>query len=291
MTQKTSFYFHPHNIFGGLSNRSYEEAKFLVVGVPLDVSGTYRTGYRFAPMYIRQAAAQIEFKSLRYENELSDRDIFDLGDIALGSNLESNLKDIENSMLELRNEKKIVVIIGGEHTITYSTFTGLKAERIIIFDAHFDLRNEYAGMRFSHATWLRRLLENIDTEDVLIVGARATSFDETSSNPPKVLHVNPLQLRSEEINFIKDWFKKDKKYYISVDMDCFDPAYAPGVGNPEPEGISPTTFFDFLLKYVSQLDIVGFDVNEVVPQYDLSGITSVLAAKVILEIINMILSK
>jgi agmatinase len=291
MTQKTSFYFHPHNIFGGLSNRSYEEAKFLVVGVPLDVSGTYRTGYRFAPMYIRQAAAQIEFKSLRYENELSDRDIFDLGDIALGSNLESNLKDIENSMLELRNEKKIVAIIGGEHTITYSTFMGLKAERIIIFDAHFDLRNEYAGMRFSHATWLRRLLENIDTEDVLIVGARATSFDETSSNPPKVPHVNPLQLRSEEINFIKDWFKKDKKYYISVDMDCFDPAYAPGVGNPEPEGISPTTFFDFLLKYVSQLDIVGFDVNEVVPQYDLSGITSVLAAKVILEIINMILSK
>ncbi|MBO3800818.1 MAG: agmatinase [Candidatus Brockarchaeota archaeon] len=291
MTSKKFLYFHQHNIFGGLSNKNYEEAKFLVVGIPLDLSGTYRTGYRFAPIHIRQAAAQIEFKSLRYNREVSERDIFDLGDIILGSNLETSLKDIKNSMLELKGEEKIVATIGGEHTITYSTFMGLEAERIIVFDAHFDLRNEYAGMRFSHATWLRRLLENINVEDVLIVGARATSIDEISSNPPNVLYVNPLQLRSEEINFIKDWFKRDKKYYISIDMDCFDPAYAPGVGNPEPEGITPTVFFDFLSKYVSQLNIVGFDVNEVVPPYDLSGITSVLAAKVILEIFNMIISK
>lgn len=293
MKPKNFLNFYPHNVFGGLSNRSFDESRFLVVGAPLDVSGTYRTGYRFAPAHIRQAATQIEFKSLRYKVEVSDKDVFDLGDIILGSNLESNLKTVESSMSEVKSEKKTISIIGGEHTITYSAFKGLEAERIIIFDAHFDLRDEYAGMRMSHATWLRRLLETVDAEDVLIVGARASSFDESSSNPPKVSYMSPLQLLKddESTSFIKSWLKKNKRYYVSIDMDCFDPAYAPGVGNPEPEGISPTIFFDFLLKYVSSLDIVGFDVSEVVPPYDPSGITSILAAKVILEIFNMILSK
>jgi len=283
---------YPHNIFAGFSNKNYERAKFLVLGVPLDVSGTFRGGYKFAPLTIRNSAAQIELKSLRYNTEVSDSDVYDLGDIVLGSNIEYDLRVIEESIKELSNEKKVIALIGGEHTITYSVAKALSIDKLLIFDAHFDLREEYIGSKISHATWLRRLLETkLSPENVLIVGVRATSKDEELSRPPKVLSINSLQFRSGQVETVEEWIDYSKRYYVSIDMDCFDPAYAPGVGNPEPEGIEPSTFFDFLFKFIRPLNVIGFDVCEVVPPYDPSGITSILAAKVIVEMFNMILSK
>ena len=88
---------------------------------------------------------------------------------------------------------------------------------------------------------------------------------------------------------MRNWVKPGLKYYLSIDMDVFDPPHAPGVGNPEPEGISPTNFFDFL-KQLESVEIAGFDVCEVIPKYDPSGITAILTSKIIFEVMCAIIA-
>lgn len=268
-----------------------KETPFILVGAPLDVTASYRPGTRFAPNAIRQAACNIEFYSLRAGVDFENFGVRDMGDIAIIPGvIEENLNRITRvveGLLELGGRP---IVIGGEHLVTYAIAKGLLRYKpcILYLDAHFDLRNEYLGSRLSHASTLRRITELIGVDKVFVVGVRAFTSEEIEfARKHGIPHLTPLQIRilgiRESARRIKQWLSMCETAYLSVDMDVYDPAYAPGVANPEPEGLDPGTLFD-LLSMVLDKRFLGFDLVEVTPSYDPSGITSILAAKTIVEI-------
>lgn len=258
----------------------------MVVGAPLDVTGTFRSGYRDAPLSIRRASSQIETYSWRYSHDAEHSAIHDLGDLVMGSDVFQAISVVEESTAQIRTSSKIPLVLGGEHTVTFGSFLGSGADKLLVFDAHMDLRDEYQGATMSHATWLRRLVEKTSPDRVMIVGARATSSEELSSDTPKVRIVRSFESGAGKSEFV-DWVDDGSSCHVSVDMDFFDPAYAPGVGNPEPEGATPSQLFD-LLASLRRPKVVGVDVCELVPSLDPAGISSVLASKVLVELISLI---
>jgi agmatinase len=189
--------------------------------------------------------------------------------------------------MDLVKEKKIPVFVGGEHTLTLGSFQGITGKTAILcFDAHLDLRNKYMGRTISHATVMRRLTERIDPEHILLVGTRATCREELKY--AKKLKLNFLTMRQvakstpektiEEINeFLIDY----KQIYLTIDMDVLDPAFAPAVQNPEPDGFTTNMLLNILCE-VCDRRVTAFDLVEVTPIYD-KGITAIQGAKIIFE--------
>ncbi|MCS7098487.1 MAG: agmatinase [Candidatus Methanomethyliaceae archaeon] len=283
-----------HKCFGGF-NKSFSEAKFVLFGVPFDSTASYRPGSRFGPAAIREASANIETWSWRNNMDFEDVKIHDVGDISIvhGDCLET-IKRIKETVEEIHSYGKIPIMIGGEHTITLGAIRGLRDVAIISFDAHFDMRDEYLSNKLSHACVMRRILEELGNERLIIVGARATYKEEIEY----VKENNIFYITSHEINSsshidiiskLRDYFKNVNKIYVSIDMDVLDPSNAPGVSNPEPEGISTSILLN-ILEGICDGRIVGFDVVEISPPYD-NGITSVIASKIIYEMCCFITSK
>ncbi|MGB9727902.1 MAG: agmatinase [Nitrososphaeria archaeon] len=259
------------------------EPSVRVFGVPFDITSTYRPGSKFAPNTIREAFNNIEIYSRLFNIDLEKEFIEDLGDMIISYNVKDCMEQISKVSQELLNEEKTFCMLGGEHTISYGSIEVLpKDVGIMIFDAHLDLRNEMNGSKFSHATFFRRLLEKMEKDRFLHLGARAACAEEWKFVEEEKLNV--IEAHEFDVKTILDnqFFKNYEKVYLSIDVDFFDPAYAPGVGNPEPNGLSPKNFFE-LLTNLPNVRVVGFDIVEVCPPYD-NGNTSILAAKLMLEI-------
>ncbi len=275
-------------VFGCFNPSPY--TPFILVGAPLDVTASYRPGTRFAPATIRQAACNIEFYSLRSGLDFEDVGVRDLGDIAISPGIvEDNLERIAKVSREIIENGGRLIVLGGEHLVTYGVIKGLLQFKpcLLYLDAHFDLRNEYLGLRLSHASTLRRIIEVLGPSKVFVVGVRAFTKSELEyTGKHGIRYVTPLQIRllglREVGRRIRSWMESCETVYLSVDMDVFDPAFAPGVSNPEPEGLDPGTILD-LLHMVLDKRLIGFDVVEVSPPYDYGNITSVLAAKIVVE--------
>ncbi|MBC7092063.1 MAG: agmatinase [Nitrososphaeria archaeon] len=260
-----------------------KEPSVRVFGVPFDITSTYRPGSKFAPNTIREAFNNIEIYSRLFNIDLEKEFIEDLGDMIISYNVEECLEQISKVSKELLDEGKAFCMLGGEHTISYGSIGVLpKDVGIMIFDAHLDLRNEMNGSKFTHATFFRRLLEKMEKDRFLHLGARAACAEEWKFVEKE--KINVIEAHEFDVKTILDnkFFKNYKKVYLSIDVDFFDPAYAPGVGNPEPNGLSPKKFFE-LLTNLPNIMVVGFDIVEVCPPYD-NGNTSILAAKLMLEI-------
>ena len=281
-----SFYMIPPNInFGGIS-KSLKDSKIVLLGFPLDITTSYRPGTRFAPQRIREVSNFIECFSLKYNKDFEDIGVFDSGDLqVLPSKILKNIERCKKIVCEVLKKNKIPLIIGGEHTITLAPISCLKDLLkdlgIVIFDAHLDLRDEYPlGDKFTHATVSRRLLELSDKIDVLYIGTRAISKEEISyirrCKRAKIMLNNKI---------LGDFLMSHKNIYLSVDFDVFDPSIAPGVGNPEPGGIYYKEFTNLLYKIIDSRKIIGIDIVEVSPPFDLNNLTSILAAKIIYEMI------
>lgn len=269
-------------VFGCVEN---EKSPIGVVGIPIDHTSTYRPGSRFAPAKIREASCNIELYSLisnLFLDNVGFRDYFDLqlppSDIEHVSNyVRIGLKNI------LEEHRGLLIILGGEHLLTYFSVKSMfkDIDTLVIFDAHLDTRKEYLGSTLNHATFLRRLLEEYSDLNVVHIGSRAYSREEIEFISKKcVKSFNVIRIQRRELSF-----KDLGRIYISVDMDVFDPAYAPGVSSPEPFGIDPIVFMDILKHiYESSSKIVAVDIVEVNPLIDPSNITSTLAAKIVLEV-------
>ncbi len=286
--------------FGG-EDVEPSKAEAIVVGVPFDFTSTYRPGSRFAPRAIREAAANIEFYSLRAGVDLDAESIYlsDLGDIAVSSKVDETLKRIETVVSELAStwSDKLLVILGGEHSISLGVTRGLlKALNtqpcLVVFDAHLDLRSEYMGERYSHASVMRRISELIG-DRIAYIGVRALTREEVEYAKNMGLPmITSRDIRllgvSESARRIASWLRSRgcSEAYVSIDVDVLDPAYAPGVGNPEPEGIEPWTMLDILYKiftlYGKPPRVV--DIVEVSPPHDCGNVTSVVAAKIVVEV-------
>jgi agmatinase len=273
-------------VFGGCQ-RTFEEADYVILGVPFDLTSTYRTGARFGPLAIREASQNIETYSFRSGIDVEDLKIYDLGDLHITGKTDKTLKRLELVVKDVLDARKTPIIIGGEHTITLGITRALgKNIAILDFDAHMDLRNEYLGQKLSHTTFMRRICEQVRPEMILEVGTRAACKEELDY--AKKYHIQfftTQQIREdgteETTKKISKILEDVGKVYLTIDMDVLDPAFLPAVQNPEPDGLCVHTFLDILCG-VCDNRIIAFDVVEVAPHYD-NGITSIQAAKIIFE--------
>ncbi len=275
---------------------SRDDSSFQVVGAPLEETVTFRPGTRFAPRAIREASAYIEYWSLRGGIDVDEEARFyDAGDVAGEQPLEKHLEELSYTVARLFDEEKPIVVLGGEHTVTLGVVRGLVEAGarpcILHLDAHLDMRREYGGRRLSHATFMRLVVEETGAP-LVTAGYRAVVREELEyARARRVGLVDAYTLEEQGWTAIasrlESMLDSCTHLHVTLDMDVFDPGYAPGVSNPEPEGASPRRVLDTVF-YAARLaarrgKTLSMDVVEVSPPYDCGGVTAVLAAKAVVE--------
>ena len=275
---------------------SMERAKYIVIGVPFDTTSSYKPGSRFAPSRIREASLNIESNSLSGIGLfIEDVPMTDIGDISVvHGDPVATLDRISKVAEEIARSNKILLSIGGEHTITAGIMKGLASAGrrpcLAVFDAHLDLRDDYLGCRHGHASAIRRAIEAAEPPRILYIGARAYAREEleyAQALRGRVEIIDPLTVRRLGPRNVaaraRMHLSQCSETYISFDIDGIDPSYAPGTGTPEPLGLDVYEAFRILSELVDSR-LIGADLVEVNPMVDLSGITSVLGARILQEI-------
>lgn len=260
----------------------------IIYGIPFDSTHSYKPGTRFGPDAIRDAFNNIEIFHPQFQIDLASVNIQDLGNIHHTVNVEEMTQMVNKLTGELIKKDKLLVILGGEHSLTYGTYTAFpKDTGYIVFDAHFDLRSEYAGVRLSHAAYLRRVVEKNGAENIIHVGARSYVGEELAFlKENKIKTITEKDIRDGKgPKLVNDHLSTFNKTYVSVDLDVLDPAFAPGVGNPEAVGITSRELFDMIYAMEGH-KIACLDVVELNPTYD-TGATASIAAKLVSTMIAM----
>jgi len=203
----------------------------------------------------------------------------DLGDIE-GKSFEDIVSSVEGRISSIYRGQKFL-FLGGDHSITYATFRGLRKASgqefgLVYFDAHPDCYEIYDGNPYSHACTVRRLVEEGYVKDVVMIGIRAATRQQMEFAREKGMKIFSV----DEIDEIDSMGRA----YISFDIDVLDPAFAPGSSNPEPGGLSTRELIRLIKKL--DLDLIAFDIVEVNPEFDHSGITCFAAAKIIREVLG-----
>lgn len=253
----------------------------VVLGAPLDVTESFRSGTRQAPARVRAVSDVLETFSPVLQRDLADLPLADWGDILFDQDdLEAALAAIADAV-EHAADAGIPLLIGGEHTATVGAVRGVLRRyptlQVIQVDAHADLRDEYEGRRMSHATVMRRIADEIGLERIAQYGIRSGTREEFEV-ARRCLHSGPaLEIDRHVLDRIHT-----RPVYLTIDIDVLDPAYAPGTGCPEPGGAT----FGELQTFVHSLrglNVVAVDVMEVLPDADVNDVTSVAAAKLLRE--------
>ncbi len=266
----------------------YKNADTVIFGAPFDSTTSFRPGTRFGSSAIRSESYGIETYSPYQNRDLEDIAVMDSGDIELRiGDTEAVLAQIEERTKTILNDGKLPLMIGGEHLVTLGAFRAV-AERypdvhIIHFDAHADLREDYLGVKNSHACVLRRCWDIIGDDRIHQFGIRSgerAEFEFAKSHTD----MHPFNLEDVP-NIVKELAISKKPVYFTLDLDVLDPSIFPGTGTPEAGGV----MFEELRRAVtcvcSGLNIVGCDVNELSPHYDHSGVSTAVACKIVREIL------
>ena len=274
--------------FTGISS-TYDKSSFVFFGVPYDKTSTYKAGSKFAPGALRDISANMELYSVRSDVDLEKVAVHDWGDVDIVEDLVETLGRVKSVCSELLDAKKIPIMVGGEHSITKAAADTLPEDTCLVsFDAHLDLRDEFLGEKLSHATFMRRVSERLGSDHLMEIGVRAFSKSELDFTMKSgVTIITPQDLRKgglqKTAQRIKGFLSGFSHSYVTVDIDVLDPAFAPGVGNPEPDGLSTDELLT-LVDATMEKNTVGFDLVEVSPQLD-SGQTAAVGVKVIFEAI------
>lgn len=254
------------------ADSDYAGARVVIIGVPLERTVSFRGGTAQAPTAIRHASDSIESFSAIFRRELGELGVCDLGDLPVEAPLEEVLGALRREVGRAVSAGKRAVVLGGEHTVTLGAVRGaleaLGGLQLLALDAHTDLRDEYRGERVCHATVLRRCYELLG--GLVIVGARSFFGGEPEG---------PAFAPPEEAPGRLD---PEVPLWLSIDLDALDPSLCPGVTNPEPGGLSYGQVIE-LFRALRGFRVVGMDLVELAPPFDPTGVSSVTAAKLLLE--------
>ena len=264
----------------------------LVFGVPFDSTHSYKPGCRFGPDVIRDAFNNIEIFQSDFGVDLENVNINDLGNTKHTVVATEMIQVVEKITSELKKQNKQLIILGGEHLITLASYLSFPKETgYVVFDAHYDLREQYADTKLSHAAYLRRIVEKRGAENIVHVGARAFVKEELAFlKENNIATISDKNIRNGDgIKQLKDTVSTFDSLYVSVDLDVLDPAFAPGVGNPEAVGISSRELYDLIISLQNK-KIIAADIVELNPSFD-NGSTASMAAKLISTIIAMNLNR
>ena len=269
-----------------VAGNDYQAAKVVLLGAPMDFTGSFRPGSRFGPKAVREVSEALEEYSFYQQKDLRDFAFFDSGDLYLPfGNVTRSLEMIGQAVAAITADAKLPFLIGGEHLITWPSIEVLAKQypdlRVLHLDAHTDLRESYIGETFSHSTVMRLVAERLGPGRVYQFGIRSgdrPDFEYAKAN---------TRLFPEELLIpFNACLAEFQQYplYVSIDIDVLDPAFAPGTGTPESGGIRPRELFDFI-KQLGALNVIGVDLVEIAPGYDPTGATSLLGAKLIRELL------
>lgn len=264
---------------------AYEDASIVLFGAPFDSTTSFRPGARFGPPAIRHESFGIETYSPYQDKDLTDKQIFDAGDLELCfGDTEAALGGIETCAEEILKDGKLPFLIGGEHLVTLGCFRAVRERwpnvHVIHFDAHADLRDDYLGARLSHACVLRRIHDLIGDGRIHQFCIRSGEREEFAfAREHTEMHRFGFDGLQETVGRFAE---QNIPVYFTVDLDCLDPAFFCGTGTPEAGGTDFAGLLD-AIRTVCRANIVGADVNELAPGLDLSGASTALACKIIRE--------
>ena len=260
---------------------SYNDANIIMIGLPFDGTCSYRPGSRFAPERLRLASWGMEDYSPDFDMHLDDVNFYDAGELEFPlGNTQKTLDIIEQNARHIFNDDKKYLGIGGEHLVTYPALKACYEKykenlAVIHFDAHTDLREDYLGEKLSHASVLRRIGETIGFENIKQVGIRSGLKEEFDI----MKKYNTLVKNKEQLESVKN-----KKIFLTIDVDVLDPSVMPGTGTPEANGMTYHEFAQWI-KYLKDFDIVGADVVELAPDYDKSEVSTAITTKIIRDVL------
>ena len=267
-------------------DNEFEEAKTVLFGAPFDSTTSYRPGSRFGSSAIRRESYGIESYSPYQDKDLEDCPVFDSGDIELPlGDASLSLAQIEERAGAILDAGKRPFLLGGEHLVTLGAFRAVYERcpevRILHFDAHADLRDDYLGVKLSHACVLRRCWELTGDGKIFQFGIRSGDREEWRWGKD---HVSTHKFDLEGLEETLDQLG-DVPLYFTLDLDVLDPSVFPGTGTPEPGGVS----FDTLRKAVTlvceKANVIACDVNELSPPCDQSGVSTMAACKIVREML------
>ena len=254
-------------------------------GAPFDSTTSFRPGTRFASAVMRNESFGIETFSPYQDKDLEDLSVFDGGDLELSfGDSNSALNDIETYVGKVLSDSKVPFMIGGEHSVTLGAVRAVAKKypdlHIVQFDAHTDLREDYLGQVYSHASVIRRCWDIVGDNKIFQFGIR--SGEKVEFEWAKE-HVHTTRFNFDGLDEIIEKLK-GKPVYFTLDLDVLDPSEFPGTGTPESGGVTFVELHNAIRK-LSVLNIVGLDMNELSPIYDQSGQSTALACKLLREIL------
>jgi agmatinase len=274
-----------------------EELDIALVGIPYDGGTTYRPGARFGPRQVRDQSVLIRpWNPVLQINPFAKYRIADFGDFHVNPlSIEDTFRRVEEHMEPLMNVSTRCAAVGGDHSLSLPLLRSTAKKHgplaVIQFDAHNDLWDEYFGCKLSHGTPFRRAIEEglIREHSFLQVGLRGQVYGEDDFDFARQHEVSMITAEEFHAGGIKVFREhlhafRGKPVYITLDIDCVDPAYAPGTGTPQVGGFTSAQMLE-LVRALRGLKIVGCDMVEVSPPYDNGSITSLLAANLLYELL------
>ncbi|CAH0345037.1 agmatinase [Bacillus sp. CECT 9360] len=271
------------------SHPDFEESEAVIYGMPMDWTVSYRPGSRFGPTRIREVSIGLEEYSAYLDRDLEEVKYYDAGDIPLPfGNPHRSLDIIEEFVDGILDAGKFPFGIGGEHLVSWpvmkAVFKKYPDLAIIHMDAHTDLREHYEGEPLSHSTPIRKIAEHIGPVNVYSFGIRSGMKEEFEWAKENGMHISKFEV----LEPLREILPKltGRPVYVTIDIDVLDPAHAPGTGTVDAGGITSKELLASIHEIAkSDIKIVGCDLVEVAPIYDVSEQTANTASKLIREMI------
>lgn len=280
------------------------DADVAVLGAPFDMGAQYRAGARFGPRSVREASTLFSFGhggAYDFEDDVTylpvdQVKIVDIGDadIIHTDTIQSH-DNIELGVRKILQAKALPVVIGGDHSVhipCIRAFDDQEPVHIIHIDAHLDFVDERHGVRYGHGNPLRRALEMSHVTGFTQMGIRNVSssnrndYDAARAAGSTILSVRDCRKLGTEGVLAK--IPDGVRYYLTIDIDGFDPSIAPGTGTPSHGGFLYYEVLEIMQGLTAKGDVVGMDLVEVAPDYDQTGSTAFLAAQIVLNILGFV---
>ncbi|MBD0864303.1 MAG: agmatinase [Rhodobacteraceae bacterium] len=278
------------------------DADVAILGAPFDFGTQWRAGARFGPRSIREASTLFSFGHAgAYDHEddvtyLTDTRIVDLGDADIvHTDTVTSHANIEIGVRAILESGALPVVLGGDHSINIPcvrAFSDQESIHIVQIDAHLDFVDERHGVRFGHGNPMRRAAECEWVTGLSQIGIRNVSstakegYEDARNRGSDIVSVR--QFRTMGVDAVLARIPEGARYYVTIDIDGFDPSIAPGTGTPSHGGFLYYEVLDLLAGLAKRGQIVGVDLAEVAPDYDQSSSTSILAAQLLMNTIGRI---
>lgn len=284
------------------------DANVAFVGMPFDQGTFGRPGARFGPDAVRDARgySYIGYGGMQFDQEAagyfdSDRGtellkgvtMADCGNITVvPSDVLDNFQKLTNVVEKIVSKDSMPVVVGGDHAITFPVVRGLSAFEpldVVHFDAHMDYSHETQGVLYTHGSPIRRCREMSFVRNISSIGIRKESrkvYDEAIADGNLV--VTTRRFKELGVEAAMDLVPESENLYVTIDIDVLDPAHAPGTGTPEVWGLYYEELRDALIHLAKNHKVVAFDMVEVAPPYDHADLTSMVAARLIVDFLSEI---